>query len=203
MIGRRLGAVVGHAALLCDHGVGASGQHQITPQSLFLPGDRGLVAHQVAAGDVDVEGERPLVIRDVTARVAGHEDARRDANGIKPAVGQRDAIEHGPNASPVGDVCRETDGRTATADARAGNTDALSELGDDFIGGGLRRGLVEVDTDDLSAFFANSQRSLSTDAGAGSDDDNHLASQFLFGRHTAQLGFFEQPILNVEGLLLG
>ena len=45
-------------------------------------------------------------------------------------------------------------------------------------------------------------RDFFADAAARADDDGDLAGEFLFRRHAAELGFFEQPIFDVEGLLL-
>ena len=40
------------------------------------------------------------------------------------------------------------------------------------------------------------------DAGAGADDHDDLPIELLLGRHASQLGLFERPVLDVEGLLL-
>ena len=40
------------------------------------------------------------------------------------------------------------------------------------------------------------------DAAARADNHGNLARQFLLRGHAAEFGFFEQPILDVEGLLL-
>ena len=54
----------------------------------------------------------------------------------------------------------------------------------------------------MRAFFDESVGDFLADAAARADDHDHLPRQFFFRRLTAQLGFFEQPILDVEGFLL-
>ncbi len=43
---------------------------------------------------------------------------------------------------------------------------------------------------------------LLADAAAGADDDDDLAGEFLFRRHALQLRLLEEPVLDVERLLL-
>ena len=62
--------------------------------------------------------------------------------------------------------------------------------------------VVQVHADDVRAFLDEAMGDFLADAAAGADDDDDLAGQFLLGRHALQLRLFEQPILDVERLLL-
>ena len=61
---------------------------------------------------------------------------------------------------------------------------------------------VQVDADDVRAFLDEAVRGFLADAAAGADDDDDLAGEFLLGGHALQLRLLEQPVLDVEGLLL-
>ena len=65
--------------------------------------------------------------------------------------------------------------------------------------GGLR---VQIDADDVRAFLDEAMRGFLADAAAGADDDDDLPREFLFRRHALQLRLLEQPVFDVEGLLL-
>ena len=41
-----------------------------------------------------------------------------------------------------------------------------------------------------------------TDTGTGADDDYHLPGEFFFRRHASKLGLLQQPVLDIESLLL-
>ena len=45
-------------------------------------------------------------------------------------------------------------------------------------------------------------RGFLADAGAGADDDDHLAGKFLLGGHALELRLLQEPVLDVKGLLL-
>jgi hypothetical protein len=121
---------------------------------------------------------------------------------IEPAVGERDLVEHGADARPIGDVRRETDGWSATADAGTGNTDAEAALVGDLLGGRFSGGGIEINGDDVRAFFHEPMRGFLADAAACSDDDDDLTRQLFLGGHALELGLLEQPILDIERLLL-
>ena len=74
---------------------------------------------------------------------------------------------------------------------------------DDLLRGRLRRRLVAIDADDVRAFLHQPVRGRSCRCplpAPTTDDD--LAVELLLRRHALQLGFFEQPVLDVERLLL-
>ncbi len=54
----------------------------------------------------------------------------------------------------------------------------------------------------MRAFLDEPVRGFLADAAAGADDDDDLAREFLFRRHALQLRFLEQPVFDVERLLL-
>ena len=81
--------------------------------------------------------------------------------------------------------------------ADAGAVFAVDLLGRCF--GGL---LVQVDAHDVRAFLDEPMGGLLADAAAGADDDDDLAGEFLFRRHALQLRLFEEPVFDVERLLL-
>ncbi len=54
----------------------------------------------------------------------------------------------------------------------------------------------------MRAFFDEAVRGFLADAGAGANDDDDLARQLFLGGHTLQLRLFEQPVFDVERLLL-
>ena len=62
--------------------------------------------------------------------------------------------------------------------------------------------LIQVDAHDVRAILDESMRCLLADAAAGADDDDNLPGEFLFRWHALQLRFLEEPILDVERLLL-
>ncbi len=83
-----------------------------------------------------------------------------------------------------------------------GDADADAVFVRDLLRGRLRRRLVEIDRDDVRAFLHEPVRGFLADAAARADDDVDLPGQFLFRRHALELGFFEQPVFDVERLLL-
>ena len=197
-----LGDVVGDGAFFRDGSVGRGREDERALEALLLPRLPGLVADEVAAGDVDGEGDGPLVVGDVAGGVARHEDAGGDANGVEATVGQRNLVEHLADAGAVGDVGGETDGRAAIGEAGAGDADAHAVLVGDFLRGG-RCGLgVEVDAHDVCAFLDETVGGLLADAGAGADHHDDLPGELRLGRHALQFRLLEEPVLDVEGLLL-
>jgi hypothetical protein len=120
----------------------------------------------------------------------------------KPAVGQRDLVEHRADARAIGDVAGEADGGAAAGDPGAGDADAQAEFLRDFVGGGLRGFDLQVDAHDVGALAGEPVRRLLANAGTGPDDEHHLAGELLLGRHALQLRLLQQPVLDVEGLLL-
>ena len=52
----------------------------------------------------------------------------------------------------------------------------------------------------MGAAFREQQRDLAADAARAADHDDDLAAEFPFGRHPLQLGFFERPVFDAEGL---
>ena len=61
---------------------------------------------------------------------------------------------------------------------------------------------VQIDADDVRAFLDEPVRGFLADAAARADDDDDLPREFLFRRHALQLRFLEQPVFDVERLLL-
>ena len=202
MVGGGLRGVVGDRTLLGYSGVGAGGQDEVAAETLFLPGLEGFVGDEVAAGDIEGEGEGPLIVRDMTRGVRGDEDAGGNADGVETTVSERDLVEHLADRGAIHDVPREPDGWAAVGKAGAGDADARAELIGDLFGSALRSLDVLVDAHDVSAFLDEAMGGLLADAGAGADDDDDLTGEFLLGRHALQLRFFEQPVLDVEGFLL-
>ena len=202
MIGGRLARVVGQAALLGDHGVGAGREHDVAGQILTLEDLVRLVGDDVRARDVDREGQRPLTVVDTAAPVRWHEDAGRHDDRVEPAVGNEDVLEHRRDALTIGDIAGEADRRAAVAEAGAGDANALAVLVDDLLRRRLRRGLVAVHADQMRAFLHQPVSRCLADARAGANDDDDLPIQLLFRRQPAQLCLLERPVLDVEGLLL-
>ena len=54
----------------------------------------------------------------------------------------------------------------------------------------------------MRAFRHEAPCRFHTDAGTGSDDNDDLPGEFLFGGHPFQFSFFEQPVFDIERLLL-
>ena len=77
MVARRLGNVVGHRTFFRDGGVGGSGEHELAFQPLFFPRLERFIADEVAAGDIDVERERPFVVGNVAGCVGSKQKFRR------------------------------------------------------------------------------------------------------------------------------
>ena len=96
----------------------------------------------------------------------------------------------------------KTDGRPAIGDAAAGHADAEAVFVGDFLRRRLRSLRFQIDANNVRAFLHEPMGDFLADAGASADDDVHLARQFFFRRHAAELRFFEQPILDVESFLL-
>ena len=202
VVGGGLRGIVGDGPLLGHRGISARGEDEVTAEALFLPGDEGFVRDEVAAGDIEGEGQSPLVVRDMASGVRRDEDTRRDADGVKTTVGEGDLIQHLADRSSVHDVAAEADGRAAIREARAGDADADAVLGSDFLGRGLGGFDVLVDADDMGAFLDEAVGGFLTNTRASTDDDDDLTGEFLLGRHALEFGFFEEPILDIEGFLL-
>ena len=113
VIGGGLRGIVGNRALLGHSGISARGQDEVTAEALFLPSLEGFVRDKVTAGDIEGEGERPLVVGDVTSGIRRDEDSGRDADRVKTTVGEGDLIQHLADRSAVHDVTAETDGWAA------------------------------------------------------------------------------------------
>ena len=62
--------------------------------------------------------------------------------------------------------------------------------------------VVQVDGDDVRAFLDEAQRDLAADAAARADHGDDLPREFLLRGHALELRFLEQPVFDVEGLLL-
>ena len=97
----------------------------------------------------------------------------------------------------------ESDGRAARGEAGAGDADAGPVLVGDLVRGRLGGVLVQVDAGDVGALPGEAEGGLPADAGAGADHDDHLAGELLLGGHAPELRLLEEPVLDVEGLLLG
>ena len=197
-----LGGVVSEASLLGNGGVGAGREYHGSAEPLLAEGLGRLIGDEVAAGDVDIEGERPLVVGDVSGRVARDEDTRSDLDRIESTVSESDLIEHRADAGTVGDVSTESKGRSTAADAAAGNTDAETVFVRDLLGGRLSGGLIEIDADDVGTFLHEAVGRLLADTGSGADHDVDLTGEFLLCGHALELGLLEEPILDVKSLLL-
>ena len=61
---------------------------------------------------------------------------------------------------------------------------------------------VEVHADEVRAFLDQTVRGFLADAAARADDDVDLPGEFLLGGHALELGFLQQPVFDVERLLL-
>src|SRR5262249_10154353 len=131
-----------------------------------------------------------------------NEDARSHDDGVNPAVSDQRVLEHPRNAFAARDVADQTYARAAVAPRPAGHTDAFAVFGDDFVRGRSRRRFIQINADDVRAFFDKSERRRLADAAARAYDDDDLAVEFFFGRQAAELRLFQQPVLDVEGLLL-
>ena len=71
-----------------------------------------------------------------------------------------------------------------------------------FGGGRLCSGEIEVRANYMRAFLRHAMRHGLADAVARADDNHHAALHLALGGHAFQLGLFEQPVFNVERLLL-
>src|SRR5262249_61063500 len=132
---------------------------------------------------------------------------RTDVRGVyatdtTPAVGDQRFFEHPRDAFAGRDVAAEAYGRAAVADAAAGHAYALAVFVDDLVRGRFRRRFVQIDADDVRSFFDEPERGRLADPTARADDDDDLAVELLFGRQAAEFGFFQQPVFDVERLLL-
>jgi hypothetical protein len=59
---------------------------------------------------------------------------------------------------------------------------------------------VAVGDDDVRAALGGEQSDLAADAAASADDEHDAAAELLFRRLAADLGLFERPVLDAEGL---
>ena len=65
------------------------------------------------------------------------------------------------------------------------------------------RGLeLEIDAHNLRAVFHEAMGGFLADAGARADHEDYLPCEFLLGGHALQFSFFEQPVFDIESLLL-
>ena len=138
----------------------------------------------------------------MAGRVAGDEDAGGHTDRVEAAIGNRDIVEHATDTGAVGDISAKTNGRAAVGQATASDADAGAVFREELVGGFLGGGFVEIDAHDVRALSPEAVRGFLADAGAGADHDHDLARQFLLGGHALELRLFQQPILDVEGLLL-
>ena len=84
---------------------------------------------------------------------------------------------------------------SATPSTSSGEDSAAGFLGDRFSAGG-----VEIGHHDVGAAFREQQRHLAADAARAADHDGDAPAEFPFGRHPLELGFFECPVFDAEGL---
>src|SRR5215470_3221388 len=202
MVRGRFAGVVSEAAFFGDDGVGARGQHDVRRESLAFENFVRFIGDQISARDVDGESLFPEAVFDAPGFVRRNENARGHDDGIDPAVSDQRILEHPRDAFAIRDVAAEAYRRSAIAEAAAGHAYALAVSGDDLVRGHFRRRFVQIDADDVRAFFDEPERRRFADAAARADDDDDLAVELLLGRQPAELGFFQQPVLDVEGLLL-
>ena len=113
MIRGSFGSVVGERAFLGHDGVDAGCQDEISWKPLLSPHFRGFVSDDVAAGDVDAEGDGPFVIGNMAGGIGRKENAGGDDQGIEATVSERHLVEHGADAGAIGDVAREAHSRAA------------------------------------------------------------------------------------------
>ena len=65
----------------------------------------------------------------------------------------------------------------------------------------MGRPFIQIDADHVRPFLRYTVGGRFANAAAGADDDDHIACQFFFGRHTLELGLFELPVFDVECFL--
>jgi len=126
----------------------------------------------------------------VATGVARNEDTGGDADRVETTIGDGDIVQHATDRSAVGNVSRKPDGRAAIRQTGARDADAEAESVGDFLGGRFRGVLIEVHANEMRAFLHQPMRGFLADAGARTNDDDDLASEFLFRRHSLELRLF-------------
>ena len=202
MIRCRFRSVIRKRSFLCDEGICTCCQYKIASKALIFPCDCGFVCNEIAASHIEREGEGPFVIWNMSGCIWRNENSSGDTDRIESAICDRNLIEHRANRRAIRDVSCESDCGPAPRNTRTCNADTQSVFVSDFFRCCLRCIFVQVDTNNVRAFFHKPMRSFFADARSSANDNDDLSSKFFLRWHPLQFCFFKQPIFDVKCFLL-
>ena len=185
-----LGRAVGRRASRRDQAVLARHEDHAAADLLLLHQAEGTAADQEVAGDQDVLVALPDFQRRVFQR-RGRSDAGVGHEDVQAAEAQRGGRQHGFHFRLGGDVALHRGDGVLAGD--------LQQVGLGF----FQRAGIDVGQHDAGPFLQQLAGDGLANATGAAGDQGHAAGQALGLGHALQLGFFEQPVLDVEGFLLG
>ena len=186
---RRFRCAIGGGAGRGGERVLRGNEHDAAPEPLILHDAVAFARRQEIAGRENCDVAVPELERGVLER-RGRGDAGVGDDDVDPAVGEDRLAEGGLDRILVGHVGPGVDDRVP------------AEPGAEFGNRRLEARLVDVGEHDACAFAHEARGDRPPDSARSAGDERDAADERFRLRHPLELGLFQEPVFDVERLLL-